>query len=213
MKLYHFLSAQYGLAAIRDQRYKISTFNELNDPFELYAPNLTDPRIRDTFLANKKKLARIMDLLCCSKSWYSSLLWSHYADKHRGVALELDVEDSVISEISYADQRPEITSSMLDGLSRPDPRGTVGGIVLHTKASDWAYENEARIQFDIRHLKKNQGLIFMPFTDEIKLAGLVLGPLCFLSNEDIYKSLPGDKSIIIRRSKIAVDSFDVVEDV
>lgn len=34
MRLYYYTSLKYGLAAIRDQRIKISHFDALNDPFD-----------------------------------------------------------------------------------------------------------------------------------------------------------------------------------
>lgn len=91
MKLYHFINAHYGLAAIRDQRIKLSTYDDLNDPFELYAATLNDCEIRETFYQLKNNLSKVMGLLCCSKSWSNSLLWSHYADRHKGIALVLEV--------------------------------------------------------------------------------------------------------------------------
>jgi hypothetical protein len=36
MRVYHFLSAQYALKTLYEHRIKISTFPDLNDPFELW---------------------------------------------------------------------------------------------------------------------------------------------------------------------------------
>ena len=33
------------------------------------------------------------------------MLWSHYADKHKGVALEVEVPDKCIHEVSYQPRR------------------------------------------------------------------------------------------------------------
>lgn len=91
MKLYHLLSVGYGLAAIRDRRFKLSSFDSLNDPFELFAGDLRDPAIRKLYRDVKEGMTKKMAILCCSKSVDNTLLWSHYADRHRGMALELEV--------------------------------------------------------------------------------------------------------------------------
>ena len=99
MRLFHFTSAVHGLAAIRTQKYKLSTFDNLNDPFELFAVDFADPEIRRLFRGFKEDFSRRQAMLCCSKSWSSTLLWSHYADRHRGVALELDVSDALVTHV------------------------------------------------------------------------------------------------------------------
>lgn len=37
MIVYHFISSEFALKALRDRRLKISRINELNDPFEFCA--------------------------------------------------------------------------------------------------------------------------------------------------------------------------------
>jgi hypothetical protein len=214
MKLYHFLNSQYGLVAIRDQRYKVSTYQDLNDPFELFGPVMTDPEIRRTFEVAKNNIAKVMGLLCCSKSWNNSLLWGHYADRHKGMVLELEVPDEIVSHVEYVHRRPIITRVMMNGLGSDDPghHDMMMSIILHTKAVGWAYENEARVQIDITRLKKTGELYFAPFDKEIKLIGIILGPLCKLSMEEIESALPIGKELLVRRAQIAFDSFDVIQD-
>ena len=109
MRLYYFTSAKHGLAAIRNQAYKLSTYDNLNDPFELFATDLADKKIRAAFRLFKEHCAKEMALLCCSKSWSSTLLWSHYGDRHKGVALELDVADQCITHVRYRKSRIPIS--------------------------------------------------------------------------------------------------------
>jgi len=105
MRAYHFLSARYALAAIEKQRLKVSRFDDLNDPFELYAAELQNPKHRIAFRKFKKEMAKRFGLLCFSKSWKSPLLWSHYGDRHKGVALEFDINEDIINEVSYKPDR------------------------------------------------------------------------------------------------------------
>jgi hypothetical protein len=69
-----------------------------------------------------------------------SLMWSHYADKHRGVCLEFDARHAVIGnawQVQYSDALP-----MLDILALT---GESAFRILVTKSPDWRYENEYRI--------------------------------------------------------------------
>lgn len=210
MKLYHFINAKYGLDSIRDQRFKLSTYDDLNDPFELFATTLTDEKIRRTFQGFKNQMAQTMALLCCSKDWRSSLLWSHYADRHRGLALELDVEDKIITHVEYQTKRLEINESMLDALASTEPGNGIGHAVLATKSADWAYENEARIQFSIAHLNQPQKPLFMPYSEQIKLVGAVIGSLSTITVNDIEQALPAGKDLEVRKARLAFNAFDVV---
>ena len=49
MRVYHFLSAKYALDDISKKRIKIAQFQDLNDPFEILGPNLSDQTTRKVF--------------------------------------------------------------------------------------------------------------------------------------------------------------------
>jgi hypothetical protein len=86
MKAYHFTSDKYALDVIANQRMKVSRFDDLNDPFELHAVDLQDRQYRNEFIAFKQHMSERIGILRFSKSWKSPLLWSHYANRHKGVA-------------------------------------------------------------------------------------------------------------------------------
>lgn len=105
MLIYHFLSTNWALEAIRNQRLKVSKFDKLNDPFELYAVELTSSSRRREFRAWKREMTKQFGLMCFSKRWRSPLLWSHYADRHKGVAIEVEVPDKYIAKVNYHPER------------------------------------------------------------------------------------------------------------
>ena len=45
-RVYKFTTAKYGITNIRDHRLKLSTIDDLNDPFDLALLDMTDPDIR-----------------------------------------------------------------------------------------------------------------------------------------------------------------------
>jgi hypothetical protein len=86
-RAYHFLPAHYALEDLRHRRMKIALLDDLNDPFDLWAVAQPDPTLRKAMRAFKLHVAQRFGMVCFSLAWHNPLLWSHYADKHRGVAL------------------------------------------------------------------------------------------------------------------------------
>jgi hypothetical protein len=104
MQVFHFLNAYYGLEAIRRRRIKILS-SELNDPFELLGINLARKEYRRAFVKIREELSKNRGVLCFSKDWQNPVLWSHYADKHRGICLGFCVPDKWLTEIKYSAER------------------------------------------------------------------------------------------------------------
>jgi hypothetical protein len=103
---------------------------------------LADPgKLRADFAAYSAEMWRQMDELyrvyCLSARANSQLLWGHYADHHRGVCLEFDVQTEDIcsaTEVIYSATYPTF---FLDDDTDLSP--------FFTKSSDWAYEEEYRL--------------------------------------------------------------------
>ena len=106
VRAYHFVSVRNVLDDLRRRHLKIAQLDELNDPFELWAIDQRDRRLRQAFRATKQQMAERFGLLCFSLDWHNPVLWSHYADKHRGVALGFDVDEQILRPISYVKIRP-----------------------------------------------------------------------------------------------------------
>jgi hypothetical protein len=87
--VYQYFSAANAILCIETRRLRISTIHNLNDPFEV-RPVLkgADPELRgdqESFLHEwRERKAQEVGLLCFSATKTNPLLWSHYADRHRG---------------------------------------------------------------------------------------------------------------------------------
>ena len=68
-RVYKFTSAKYGISNLQNERLKLSTVDDLNDPFDLCPLDTTDPVIK-------------WAILCFSRNWDNLLLWRHYGDSH-----------------------------------------------------------------------------------------------------------------------------------
>ena len=156
-------------------------------------------------------------VLCFSSSDIDNsadiLMWSHYADHHKGVRIGFDISSSPgfeITEISYRDDRPEIDLYADSAAVQAAVKES-----LRFKSCAWSYEAEHRVYlfaeqcFSIADLPhdfvgfKSQDVISidagMRFSDISKLAIL---------KEKIYKSAKLRKAVM-HDSDYAIKYFEV----
>jgi hypothetical protein len=198
MRAYHLTSATYALSNLRHRRLKIATFNDLNDPFELWAVAQPDQTLRRALRGFKKEIAQQYGVLCFSKTWKNPVLWSHYADRHRGIALGFDINKHIIKDVKYKSTRPRFTKVNEATLHT----------LLYTKYKDWKYEQEWRI---ITHLEEHdaKGRYFGDFNNDLVLREVITGALCTTTKAEIQKALRDD-NVTITKARLAFNTFNVV---
>ena len=160
MKLYKFRSLEnleFTLDILLNQRLHCALFEKLNDPLEgvfmwvfsgggtLAGSALNEHALGGSIVMKTptsiSELHLFGDRKVCSLS--ASLndvrLWSHYADGHTGIAIEIDIDesDSALHKVEYVDTLKEFSASILGG-----PRSEE---VLKLKTTHWSYEHEYRI--------------------------------------------------------------------
>jgi len=147
VRVYKFLSAKFALKDIREQRIKLSVFEDMNDPFELLGSRWSDSKVDGILTAHA---AASYGALCFSTNWSNPLLWSHYAEKHKGICLGLDTPDQpdVVQTPIYVGA-PEMRdpSGLFEAL-RTGQFGIAEGPVMRKlllKFKDWLYEDEVRL--------------------------------------------------------------------
>ena len=209
MRVYHLLSAQFGIANIALSRIKISRYDDLNDPFELLAGEFSQKELRGAVSAMKKQFNETMGLICFSKSWENPVLWSHYADKHRGMALCFDVPDKYASEINYSTDR--IPIEYVGGKKSNGVEPSYVQKITSTKYMHWAYEGEIRMHVGLDEGMCEGGLYFMPFSSELDLREVILGHSCPVPINQVRALLnklhPKAKAT---KARLAFKSFKVV---
>lgn len=157
MLLYKFRTLkniEFALDIILNERLHCASYNQLNDPFEglfhtvLYSYNYP-PNYPLFFNTNEVKGVReVNDLpiklrhckICSlSKNLNDVRLWSHYADGHKGIAIELDFceIESDVHKVNYVEKLPEFEDTNLNSLSPIE--------LLTFKTKHWEYEEEYRI--------------------------------------------------------------------
>lgn len=209
MRVYHFVNAVYGLEDLRRRRLKIATLNELNDPFELFGVNLADEDLRRAFHAMKDELSLQHGLLCFSRDWRNPVQWSHYAAKHTGLCLGFDIPDEKLGAVAYSRARLVVEAEKFR-----NPRELSADTVrqfLFTKYSHWRYENEVRCFVTLEERDPETNLYFAEFSDNLRLAVVVVGAQSTVSRETLRNAL-GDLAASVEafKARLAFNTFRVV---
>lgn len=210
MIAYQFISDEHVLKVLSDQWLKLSLINDLNDPYELIAADLSDFESRREAIKFKNHMNENFGFLCFSKNWKNPLLWSHYANRHKGAALKVVIDDKVALPVRYRKNRFPINFKEKIINKIQVTREELEGIWL-TKFDSWSYEEEIRVICNKSDCIPKENKYFYPLNHEIRIVGIVLGSLCKISINDIKQNLPKGNSLEIIKSRLAFRSFNIVE--
>ncbi len=134
-----------------DKRLYAATYKELNDPMEgVYMASSGLTRSERDKISKDKQQIRICSL---SKNYNSSLMWTHYADEHRGCCIKIRVKNA--KEVLYSDELETICEIK-----------TAEEVLIH-KSVMWQPEWEYRV------LSKNSK--FIPVEVEEVIFGIRVG--------------------------------------
>lgn len=112
-------------------------------------------------------------ILSLAERWNCPLMWSHYADQHKGLCLEYSTHESVannLSQVRYnADRAIPLSEVFAWKVGQaPGARKTVLDLAFLSKAPAWKYEREWRI------LAERPGSLSVP----LRLTGIYFGERC-----------------------------------
>ena len=128
---------------LKEQKIWASTYYDLNDPMEWFFES-NDSQFDQKILDEHKGDVRIC---CLSQTLNYGLMWSMYADEHRGICIEVEIQDSenikenaglssdywVKHNVEYKNEPPKIK----DGHPSIDE-------ILKIKSPQWKHEQEVR---------------------------------------------------------------------
>lgn len=144
MKIYKYHTININLLhSLRKGTNWYSKLHLLNDPFECF---LMDNTKTDVF----KNWIPTLSVCCFSKNNNNILMWSHYANDHKGVCLEFDVPDDDkdlkkdLIEVVYNNELTVIDNIKRDEKGHVKIRMDTDGKFLKTKFKHWEYEEELR---------------------------------------------------------------------
>lgn len=122
-----------------NSRLFAAPYKDLNDPMEgqyYYRKGELNRAIRDKLLADKNNLR----LCALSRVNDNALMWSHYADGHRGVAVGVRIDDPKQEYIVRPIQYDGLTT-----IGRNNFNDRTAVEILSHKLSVWKYEEEVRV--------------------------------------------------------------------
>ena len=181
--------------------------------FQQYYPeksNLVEQMDQNLNIANKN-LIDMMDTMfklgCLCTDYKNNLMWSHYADGHKGFCIEYnfgldckELNNILILPVLYDKNRPKIPWDVVLAANKESPdvksRGAKHMIrSLLTKDDSWRYEDEWRIIISGNSIDPN---ILMP-----PISCIYLGALC--STENKLKILKIAQELNIPVKQMTVD--------
>lgn len=219
MIVYYFTSSEFAIKALRDRRLKIARINELNDPFQLCAGSFSDSDGQSKLETFKNRMNERYGIVCFSKSYDDPVLWSHYAEHHRGVVLVFEIPDDRAITAHYQPERfrLDVDAAMRrDGFSEVDLQALIAA-----KFASWQYENEVRLicglndhfcQIDAKGKKVYfESLSLESFgADALKLVGLIRSARCDLKPADIASELLAVDLLPVQDARLDLSSSRVV---
>jgi hypothetical protein len=210
-RVYYFAPAQFALDNLHKRRLKVSRLEDLNDPFELLAAEVMTKDRRAAVEAWSLHMSRTSRLLCFSTDWRNPVMWSHYADKHRGLCLGFDVPPHLLLEVSYEPKRLE--KHVEKGLNLESLDEELARELLTTKFQDWRYESEVRILLKPEDTYNELGNDFYAFSSQLQLQEVMIGPRRQVSPEEVKRALQSeDSTVVITQTRLAWSDFKVLDD-
>jgi hypothetical protein len=200
MRVYHFISDEFGLKDLIERRLKIARITELNDPFEFLSVDLSDRDFRHALKETKEELSKSNGLLCFSKKWKNPVMWSHYADKHRGICLGFDIPKVPPTKVKYVRKRLPKPAVFDEAFMKK---------LLFTKFRHWKYEDEYRVYLSLE--MEIEGFYYASFSDSLVLRQVIVGDQSKLTRAQITMALDNlNDSVEVFKARAAFTSFDVV---
>jgi hypothetical protein len=149
MKLFKYQRIDINLikSLLKKQNW-YSRMDYLNDPFDAF---LIDKTNNKTYEILRSKLY----VSSYSQNRNEILMWSHYADSHKGLCLEWEIDDTknqfykALFEIDYVDEIKELENIETDDNGALKMSINSNGKFLKTKFKTWSYEEETRAYLSI----------------------------------------------------------------
>lgn len=160
---------KFFLDILLNKRLYTSKYSELNDPMEgFFTYDKTVPKDVINTIRAKRDNTYICSL---SKRNDIGLMWSMYADEHKGCCIEVEVTAKSWQEI---DVKYSSTSSIIKGTKDADMEK-----ILSIKSLQWQYEEEVRF---VKETSKRERM-------SIKIKKIYLGINMTRTEKAFYKNL------------------------
>ncbi len=217
VRLYRYFPAKWALRTLETGELRVSRLAELNDPFE-FRPALAfiNPafphEVVDEFLGFLvRDFNPRIGIVCFAEAIADPVLWSHYADAHRGIALGFDIcKDDTLWPMAYPEERPTFDVKNFPTMTTEEAIRMVHGI-LAANAPSWRYEREHRVFVDLASSRLADGHYFHRIPPHC-LVQVVLGIACPVKEPEVRVALRsgGLGEVEVIRAKRCPTRFQVL---
>jgi len=208
MRLYHYLETKWALDDIRRRRLKVSYIPDMNDPYELKCARSEERASQIALDQTMKEGAELYSGLCFSRSWNNILMWSHYAEKHKGICLGFDVPDQLTRDVRYIGDL--VVTGDADNLSK-DEKLKVIELLYWAKYKGWCYEEEVRTHSSREEMDEETGQYFVNFGDTLILREVIAGARFPMSRKPIDDALKGySEDVKIVKAVQSTERFEII---
>lgn len=121
-----------------------SNFDNLDDPMEGIFNSYRN--IDDSYLSELFSTKNCTHICSLSPTYQSMLMWSFYANQHKGCCIEVELLEDEPKTVNYVTNPMDVDTANLDN------EGKIEQILLR-KYLDWAFENELRVLTKERFVK------------------------------------------------------------
>lgn len=171
--------------------------------------------------ALQERIPSMLGVLCLSKNLNQPLMWSHYAESHRGLMIEFDSahaaldrrrtekdEFGFLRDVHYSERRPTLNVEALN-----EDRGFQ--VFALTKSNHWAYEEEQRFIWPLEQCEKTpNGQVCLIDIPSSAVVSVTLGCKATTETETgLIQSLAkqdGCSHIQVRRARMHATEFELV---
>ena len=136
-----------------------------------------------------KRMNDQMGVICFSDTAEHPVLWSQYADHHRGIVLVVDHDKSdQLFRVNYSNNRPTIDRNRLHLPDSDSYQREVLHRMLTTKSRGWEFEHEYRVIAGLSTCQVSDGHYFMPISSDF-FKKVILGFRCSIDEFYMRSSL------------------------
>jgi len=185
IKDYMYLARKHG-PAVSDTELRLDAEQMIADPNR----NPRNQNVRNTIQDEYARTVRATPgIYCVSEIPDDILMWSHYANSHRGVCLEFNGHAKLMQhamQVSYAHDRPPIARDDSDNVQLKK--------AILTKSVHWKYEREWRL------IRYDQGPGIATFRPA-NLTGIIVGAQASMDIIKLVRRLNKARSVPLKLSQ------------
>lgn len=233
MLIYRFMSLTHGLDSLQSKRLHVGRLLELNDPYDCQPVLSNIPEdvasVRQSFESGfLSTFERLLGVVSHSATAEDPVVWSHYADHHRGLAfafeftnpaaianlLEFVPLEQRLVEVEYGLTRAAIDAAELIRLQKEHNTAELFRMMAQAfskKALSWSYEKEYR-QFIPLDLCAPSGSHYFVAFPENRLRSVILGERCNIGIQDVERTLRHanyPEAVTIHRAELHPERYEM----